>query len=52
MMGRITNTFEAQQQLHALHDWIAEKTSPDAAQRFLAAILEHIDDILICPRAG
>lgn len=52
MTSRITYTPEAQQQLHALDDWVTEKGSADVAQRFVAAILEHIDDILVFPRAG
>lgn len=52
MTGRITYTPEAQQQLNALDDWLAEKGSADVAQRFVAAILEHIDDLLIFPHAG
>lgn len=43
---------EAQQQLHALDDWITEKASPDVAQRFVSTILECIDGILVFPRAG
>lgn len=52
MTGRITYTPEAQRQLDALDDWITEKASPDVGQRFVSAILDHIDDILVFPRAG
>lgn len=51
MTGRINYTSEAQQQLNALDDWITEKASPDVAQRFVAAILDCIDGILVFPRA-
>jgi toxin ParE1/3/4 len=52
MTGRINYTPEAQQQLHALDDWITEKASSDVAQRFVSAILDYIDGILVFPRAG
>jgi toxin ParE1/3/4 len=52
MTGRINYTPEAQQQLNALDDWITEKASPDVAQRFVSAILDCIDTILVFPRAG
>jgi toxin ParE1/3/4 len=52
MTGRINYTPEAQQQLNALDDWITEKASPDVAQRFVSAILDCIDGILVFPRAG
>jgi toxin ParE1/3/4 len=52
MTGRINYTPEAQQQLNALDDWITEKASPDVARRFVSAILDCIDGILVFPRAG
>ena len=52
MTGRINYTPQAQQQLHALDDWINEKASPDVAQRFVSAILDHVDGILVFPLAG
>ncbi len=52
MTGRINYTPEAQQQLNALDDWITEKASRDVAQRFVMAILDCIDGILVFPRAG
>jgi toxin ParE1/3/4 len=52
MTGRINYSPEAQQQLHALDDWITETASPDVAQRFVSAILDFIDGILDFPRAG
>jgi toxin ParE1/3/4 len=52
MTGRINYTPQAQQQLHALDDWITENASPDVAQRFVSAILDCIDGILVFPRAG
>ncbi len=52
MTGRINYTPKAQQQLDALDDWIAEKASRDVAQRFVSAILDYVDDILVFPHAG
>lgn len=52
MTGRINYTPQAQQQLHALDAWITEKASPDVAERFVSAILDYIDGILVFPRAG
>lgn len=52
MTGRINYTPEAQQQLNALDDWITEKGSRDIAQRFVSAILDCIDGILVFPLAG
>ena len=52
MTGRINYTPEAQQQLHALDDWITEKASSDVAQHFVSAILDYIDGILAFPLAG
>jgi len=52
MTGRIDFTPEAQEQLNALDDWITEKASRDVAQRFVSAILDCIDGILVLPRAG
>lgn len=52
MTGRIDFTPEAQEQLNALDDWITEKASRDVAQRFVSAILDRIDGILVLPRAG
>lgn len=52
MTGRINYTPEAQQQLDALDDWITEKASRDVAQRFISAVLDCIDGILVFPRAG
>jgi toxin ParE1/3/4 len=52
MTGRINYTPEAQQQLNALDDWITEKASRDVAQRFVSAILDCIDGILVFPRGG
>ena len=51
MTGRINYTPEAQQQLDHLDDWITE-ASADVARRFISAILDHIDGILIFPLAG
>jgi toxin ParE1/3/4 len=52
MTGRIHFTPEARQQLHHLDDWITEKASADTAQRFVSAILDHIDGIMMFPLAG
>ncbi|GAA1936512.1 type II toxin-antitoxin system RelE/ParE family toxin [Nocardioides hwasunensis] len=52
MTGRITYTPEARQQLDALDDWITDKASPDVAQRFVSAILDHVDGIVAFPHAG
>jgi toxin ParE1/3/4 len=52
MTGRINYTPEAQQQLNALDDWITEKASRDVAQRFVSAVLDFVDGILVFPRAG
>jgi len=50
--GQVTFTPEAERQLNDLDDWIAEKASPEVAQRFVSAILDFIDGILVFPRAG
>jgi toxin ParE1/3/4 len=50
--GRINYTPEAQQQLNQLDDWITQATSAEIARRFVSAILDHIDGILIFPLAG
>ena len=52
MTGRINFTPEARQQLHHRDEWITDKASADTARRFVAAILDHIDGILVFPLAG
>jgi toxin ParE1/3/4 len=52
MTGRIHFTPEARQQLHQLDEWIAEKATAETARRFVAAILDHVDGILVFPLAG
>jgi plasmid stabilization system protein ParE len=52
MTGRIHYTPEAEQQLNDLDEWITAKASADTAQRFVRAIIEHIDGILVFPLAG
>lgn len=52
MTGRINFTPEARQHLHHLDDWVAEKATAETARRFVAAILDHIDGILVFPLAG
>ncbi|MFZ5871031.1 MAG: type II toxin-antitoxin system RelE/ParE family toxin, partial [Actinomycetota bacterium] len=52
MTGRINFTPQAERQLNELHDWITKAASPDIARRFVAAILDHIDGILVFPLAS
>ena len=50
--GRINYTPEAERQLNELDDWITNAASADIARRFVSAILDHIDGILLFPLAG
>ena len=52
MTGRINYTPEAEQQLTELDDWITRAASAEIARRFVSAILDHIDGILVFPLAG
>lgn len=52
MKGRIHYTPEAQRQLDDLDNWVASAASPETAQRFIRAIMGHIDAILLFPLAG
>lgn len=52
MTGRIHYTPEADKQLNELDDWITKAASAEVARRFVSAILDHIDGILIFPLAG
>ena len=52
MTGRINFTPEAERQLNQLDDWITKAASAEIARRFVSAILDHIDDILVFPLAG
>jgi toxin ParE1/3/4 len=52
LTGRIHYTPGAEQQLNDLDEWITEKASADTAERFVRAIIEHIDEILLFPLAG
>jgi plasmid stabilization system protein ParE len=52
MTGRINYTPEAQHQLNELDDWITKAASAEIARRFVSAILDHIDGILVFPLAG
>jgi len=52
MTGRIHYTPEAEQQLTDLGEWITQKASADTAARFVRAIFDHIDTILMFPLAG
>ena len=52
MTGRINLTPEAERQLNDIDDWIAKQATADIARRFVSAILEHIDGILVFPLSG
>ena len=52
MTGRINLTPEAERQLNDIDDWIAKQAIADIARRFVSAILDHIDGILVFPLAG
>jgi plasmid stabilization system protein ParE len=52
MTGQINYTPEAPQQLNELDDWITKVASAEVARRFVSAILDHIDGILVFPLAG
>ncbi len=52
MTGRINFTPEAENQFDEIDDWITESASADVAQRFISAILDHIDTIVDFPMAG
>ena len=52
MTGRINYTPEAEQQLNELDDWITQTASAEIAQRFVSALLDHVDGILLFPLAG
>lgn len=52
MTGRVNYTPEAEQQLNELDDWITRAASGEIARRFVLAILDHIDGILVFPLAG
>jgi plasmid stabilization system protein ParE len=45
--GRINFTPEAERQLNELDDWITKVASADIARRFVSAILDHIEGILV-----
>lgn len=50
--GRISYTPEAEQQLNDLDDWIMQAASAEVAERFVKAILGHIDTLGTFPLAG
>ncbi len=52
MTGRINYTPEADKQLNELDNWITKAASAEVARRFVSAILDHIDGILVFPLAG
>lgn len=52
MTGGINFTPEAERQLNNLDDWITKRASADVAQRFVSAILDHIETIPAFPYAG
>ncbi len=49
MTGWINYTPEADKQLNELDDWITKAASAEVARRFVSAILDHIDGILVFP---
>ncbi len=52
MAHRIVVTHEAQGQLGAIYDYIADAASPDIALRFTNEILGHLDGLADHPRIG
>ncbi len=52
MAGRIAYTPEALRNLDDLDAWIAAAAGPTAAERFVTALLDHIESILTFPEAG
>ena len=52
MTGRINYSPEADKQLNELDNWITQAASAEIARRFVLAILNHIDGILVFPLAG
>ena len=52
MTGGLNFTPEAERQLNELDDWITKRASPDIAQQFVSAILDHIETIPGLPYAG
>jgi toxin ParE1/3/4 len=52
MTGGLNFTPEAERQLNELDDWITKRASADIAQRFVSAILDHINTIPAFPNAG
>lgn len=52
MTGRVNFAPEAERQLNELDDWITKAAPAEIARRFVSAILGHIDDIVVFPRAG
>lgn len=52
MTGRIDFTPEAERQLNEIDDWITKVASAHIARRFVSAILDHVDGILVFPLAG
>lgn len=47
--GRIRYTPEAEGQLRDLEEWITSAASAQTAQRFIRAVLGHIDNIIGVP---
>jgi toxin ParE1/3/4 len=52
MTGRIIYTPEARQQLRSLDEWIVGSASKDVAQSYVTRVIDHIEAILVFPRAG
>ena len=51
MTGGTNLTPETERQLNDLDDWIASNATADIACRFMSAVLDHIDGILLFPHA-
>jgi toxin ParE1/3/4 len=52
MTGGINFTPEPERHLNKIDDWITKRASADIAQRFVSAILDHIETIPAFPYAG
>ncbi|MEC3949423.1 type II toxin-antitoxin system RelE/ParE family toxin [Sphingobium sp. HWE2-09] len=51
-MHRIVFTSEAQHQINAIYDYVAQAASHNIARRFTDAILSHIDGLADYPSIG
>lgn len=52
MSGRIYYTPEARAQLDDLDEWITRRASANEARRFVRAVMDHCEGILVLPFAG